>query len=129
MMDVEADVIINLRNSSSESGCPLAAMSVRFHSTGRLDPEWAQVDRRTLTIAGRAISSLIQTQGMGDLYRIFLSAKRDGIDYNLARIPADFKVESKEEFDREYMNALFKVGYDLAVKGYPWEKGPPGFAE
>ena len=66
---------------------------------------------------------------MGDLYRIWLSAKRDGSDYTLARIPADFKVESKEEFDREYMNALFKVGYDLAVKGYPWEKGPPGFAE
>lgn len=93
------------------------------------DRAWAEVDRRTLTIAGRAISSLIQTQGVGDLYRIFLSAKRDGIDYNLARIPADFKVESKEEFDREYMNALFKIGYELAAKGYPSEKGPPGFAE
>src|SRR5262245_61447954 len=43
----------------------------------RLDPDWAQVERRTLSIAGRAISSLIQTQGVGDLYRIYLTARRD----------------------------------------------------
>src|SRR5262247_3132770 len=36
----------------------------------RLDPDWAQVERSTMSIAGRAISSLIQTQGVGDLYRI-----------------------------------------------------------
>lgn len=31
----------------------------------RLDPEWAEVERRTLPIAERAISSLIQNQGRG----------------------------------------------------------------
>jgi hypothetical protein len=51
----------------------------------RLDPEWANVDRRTLSISGRAISSLIQTQGVGDLYRIYVAAQRDDIDFNLAR--------------------------------------------
>ena len=57
----------------------------------RLDPEWAQTPRRTLSIAGRAVSSLIATQGIGDLYRTYLNAQRDGIDYNLVFIPADFK--------------------------------------
>ncbi len=33
----------------------------------RLDPQWATVERSALDIAGRAISSLIQTQGSGDL--------------------------------------------------------------
>ena len=32
----------------------------------RLDPNWAEIDRRTLSIVGRAISSMIQTQGIGD---------------------------------------------------------------
>lgn len=45
----------------------------------RLDADWAQVERRTLSIAARAISSLIHTQGVGDLYRIFLTARRDGL--------------------------------------------------
>ena len=26
------------------------------------------------------------------------------------------------------MNELFDLGYDLAAKGYRWEKAPPGFA-
>jgi len=93
----------------------------------RLDPEWAQVDRRTLTIAGRAISSLLQTQGIGDLYRIYVTAQKDGLDYNLAYIPASFNVPKKEDFDTAYMRQLFDVGYSMAAKGYPWQKTPPGF--
>jgi hypothetical protein len=41
----------------------------------RLDPDCAQVDRSTLSILERAVSSLIQTQGVGDLYRIYLAAQ------------------------------------------------------
>jgi len=93
----------------------------------RLDPDWAQVDRSTMTIASRAISSLIQTQGVGDLYRIYLTAQRDGLDFNLAYIPKTFTRELKEPFETAYMDALFKVGYDMAAKGYPWVKAPPGF--
>jgi hypothetical protein len=93
----------------------------------RLDPEWAQVDRRTMSIAGRAISSLIHTQGIGDLYRIYLTCQRDGVDFNLAYVPASFNAPHREEFDTEFMRALYKTGYDMAAKGYPWEKAPPGF--
>jgi predicted acylesterase/phospholipase RssA len=93
----------------------------------RLDPEWAQVDRRTLTILGRAISSLIQMQGIGDLYRLYLTAQQDGLDYNLAYIPSSFNVPKKEDFDTAYMRQLFDLGYSMAAKGYPWQKTPPGF--
>ncbi|MCC6426658.1 MAG: patatin-like phospholipase family protein [Phycisphaerales bacterium] len=96
---------------------------------GRLDPQWADVQRQTLTIAGRAISSLIQTQGIGDLYRLYLVTRRDGVDFNLAYIPKEFNVKAKEDFDPEYMTELFKVGYDAAVKGYQWYKFPPGYSE
>jgi len=93
----------------------------------RLDPEWAQVDRRTMNIAGRAISSLIHTQGIGDIYRIYLTCQRDGVDFNLAYIPASFQAAHKEEFDTDYMRALFKTAFGMAAKGYPWEKTPPGY--
>lgn len=92
----------------------------------RLDPDWAEVDRMTLSIVGRAISSLIEAQGIGDLYKIYSTSQRDGLDYNLAYIPASFKVPHKEEFDNDYMRALFQTGYDLSVEGYNWEKTPPG---
>ena len=93
----------------------------------RLDPDWAQVERRTFSILERAVSSLIQTQGVGDLYRIYLAAERDGIDFNLAYIPASFTSQLEEPFETEYMKELFQVGYDLAVDGYPWAKVPPGY--
>jgi len=93
----------------------------------RLDPGWAQVERRTMSIAERAISSLIHTQGIGDLYRIFLTSQRDGVDFNLAFIPDSFNAPHREAFDTDYMHALFQTGYALAAKGYAWQKVPPGF--
>ncbi len=92
----------------------------------RLDPDREEVERLTLSIAGRAISALIQAQGVGDLYKIFTIAQRDDLDYNLAYIPKDFNALHHEEFDRTYMQQLFQTGYDLASKGYDWKKVPPG---
>jgi predicted acylesterase/phospholipase RssA len=93
----------------------------------RLDPEWAQVERQVMSIASRAISSLIQTQGVGDLYQIYLTTQRDGFDYNLAYIPKTFTTTLKEPFETAYMKELFGVGYDAAAAGYKWDKAPPGF--
>ena len=64
---------------------------------------------------------------MGDLYRIYLTAQRDGLDFNLAFIPASLNLPHKKDFETEYMRALFKVGYDMAARGYPWEKAPPDY--
>jgi predicted acylesterase/phospholipase RssA len=94
---------------------------------GRLDPDWADTERQTLTIAGRAVSSLIQNQGNGDLYRIYAITQRDGVDFNLAYIPKSFDVPLPEPFDQHYMQELYKLGYDMAKDGYKWEKAPVGY--
>ncbi len=93
----------------------------------RLDPRWSETERRTLSVAARAISQLIQTQGIGDLYRIYNTAQSDNVGFNLAYIGSDFNEPHTEEFDTKYMNALFQYGYAHAIKGYPWSKYPPGF--
>jgi len=95
----------------------------------RLDPAWASIERNTLSILGRAISSLIQSQGVGDLYQIYLNSKQNEIDFNLAFIGEEFDVEHREDFDTEYMIALFDYGYKLARGGYPWQKRPPGLVK
>ncbi len=93
----------------------------------QLSASHKNIERSIFPIAGRAISTLIKTQGVGDLYRIYLGTQRDGIEYNLAYIPESFTVDSKEAFDPEYMRPLFQLGFDLAKEGYPWAKAPPGF--
>jgi patatin-like phospholipase len=94
----------------------------------RLDPDWSDVERKTLTIAQRAIDSLIFNQGMGDLYRIYTTSRRDNVDFNLARIPSTFNAVHKEQFDTAYMRALFDEAYTTGARGYQWEKVPPGLA-
>jgi predicted patatin/cPLA2 family phospholipase len=93
----------------------------------RLNPQWEAVKPSLAGIAGRSLGTLIRNQGVGDLYRIYLAAQRDGIEYNLAFIPEDFQMESKEQFDPEYMSRLFDLGYRMAQGGYPWKKAPMGF--
>jgi hypothetical protein len=63
----------------------------------------------------------------GDLYELYTSARRDGIDYNLAFVPADFNVPHREQFDTHYMRELFAVARNLSIAGYPWQKYPPGY--
>jgi hypothetical protein len=91
----------------------------------RLDPEWASVDRRLLSIAGRAISTMIHYSGYNDALRIYATSQRDGVDYNLAYIGSDFTAEHKVPFDQAYMRALYDYGYQRARRRYPWSKTPP----
>lgn len=119
---------LNLREADEAAGFH-RERRIYVIRNARLDPNWAQVERSTMSIAGRAITALIQSQGLGDLYRIYLTFKRDEIDFNLAYIPRTFSRDLEEPFDSGYMNELFQLGYDMAVAGYPWHKAPPGFDE
>ena len=92
-----------------------------------LKPDRESVEPKLASIAGRSISSLIRTQGIGDLYLIYMISRRDGGNYRLAYIPDDFDEKSKEPFDTAYMNKLFERGYDMSKNGYPWDETPPGW--
>ena len=87
--------------------------------------QWAPVERRTISIAGPAIGSLIHTQGLGDLNRIYLQTKVDGLDFNLAYIDDDFTDKHTADFDTAYMRALFDYGFRQGSNGYAWKKIPP----
>jgi len=102
---------------------PQTAFVIR---NARLDPEHAEIERRTLTIAGRAISTMLAASGSNDVLRVYFLTKRDGVDYNLAYIGSDFKVPRGRPFDQTYMRALFNYGHQQAVAGRAWHKTPPG---
>ena len=120
---------INVRELQKTAGTTNRKRLLYIIRNSRIDADWAQVERRTLKVMGRAVSSLIQAQGKGDLYSIYVLTQRDGIDYNLAFIPKDFNAPHPAEFDRAYMNTLFDRGYAMAEKGYDWQKDPPGFVD
>jgi hypothetical protein len=90
-------------------------------------PEYESIKPHISKIGARAISSLTKYQGVGDLYRIYVLAQRDGIDYYLAYIPEDFHPKRTSEFDTKYMNEEFNLAYSLARSGYKWHNYPPGY--
>jgi hypothetical protein len=93
----------------------------------RTKPNWDEVEPRLLPVAFRAINTLIKAQSVGDLYRLYVYARRAGLDYNLAIIPEDFPPAPKEMFNQAYMKKLFDRAFEMARKGYPWRKHPPFF--
>jgi hypothetical protein len=92
----------------------------------QLRPKWVSVQPKLASIAGRAVGTMIKTQGYGDLYRAYVIADANHLDYNLAAIPADFSAPREGEFDPAFMKVLFNTGYQQARAGYPWSKAPPG---
>jgi len=93
---------------------------------GKTTPEYAIVNDTAIAIAARSLETLTKNQGIGDLIRIYDKARVEGIDYNLAAIPPEFKAAKAAPFDRKYMTALFETGRTLGRVGFRWEKAPPG---
>ena len=92
---------------------------------GRVTPQYSEVKPRLASIVGKSISSLIKNQGIGDLYRMYTNAQRDGIAFRVIWIPDTFTLKEPKPFDPAYMNALFDVGYKLGRAGIPWQTQPP----
>jgi predicted acylesterase/phospholipase RssA len=112
-----------MRMTRRDRVVPARAFIIR---NARLDADWAEVDRRTLTIAGRAIATMIASAGYNDVLRIWSNTQRDGVDFNLAFIGPDFDTAYTEPFDQVYMRALYEYGFARARHGYPWAQVPPG---
>jgi predicted acylesterase/phospholipase RssA len=118
---------INVRIGASKLGLS-GDQTLYVIRNGVLEPRWSEVKPKLGPVAFTSINTLIRTQGMGDLYRIYLGAKRDELPYRLAYIPSDFDVEPEEFFDPKYMRALFDLAYELSRDGYEWATSPPGVA-
>lgn len=94
---------------------------------GRVSPEPEEVERGTLQIAGRAVTTMVASNAVGELYRIYATTQRDQIAFNLALIEDDFREPYKRQFDAKYMNQLFAYGRAKGAGGYAWQSAPPGF--
>ena len=90
-------------------------------------PDWKAMKPLLLPIELRTVKSLIRTQGIGDMFRVYVAAQRDGLDFHLADIPEDFDSQPEEQFDPAHMRQLFDLGHNLAKSGYPWKRTPNEF--
>jgi hypothetical protein len=87
----------------------------------------ARNSRSTFSIASRAVSTLTINQGVGELFRTYALAKRDGVEFRLTFIDDGFRQPHTAEFDHRYITRLFEYARVRARSGYPWLNVLPGF--
>ena len=95
----------------------------------KISPVPEEVKRNIPRITGRTLSTMIKVSATNDLFRIYLSATRDGIEFNYVGIPDDYEFTGEEAFDRLEMIDLFNLGYSMAISGYEWQHSLPIFEE
>jgi hypothetical protein len=61
------------------------------------------------------------------LDRAYILAKRSGVEFNVATIPASFNAPSQGSFDPKYMGALFQTGYEQGQSATPFSPQPPPY--
>lgn len=94
---------------------------------GKIVPQYDAQELSLFGLTRRSFETFTKNQGLGDLYRLYVAAKRDGMDFNLVYIPDSFNAESKQLFDPVYMSKLYQVGYSLGEHAdTAWQKTPPG---
>jgi len=118
-------VALRLRDSGLLEAMSGGAHTVWVIRNAPLVFRYEQVGRAIFEITGRSISGLIRSNGIGDLYRIWITSLRDGFDFQLAWIPFDFDVEPSEAFDPVHMTALFERGRRDVLNGEAWRDYPP----
>ncbi len=91
----------------------------------KISPEYKRITPGIVSLSQRSLETLIKSQGIGDLYRLYVGAQRDGIDYHMIQVPPSFEAESEEIFDPAYMSKIFDVGYAMGSNGIPWMSKPP----
>ena len=86
----------------------------------KINPEYMPVSLSLSSVAERSISTLIKYQGRDNLVNIMTLAERDGFNLYMTNVPKDFNVPLKGIFDRDYMRALYKVGYERGHSKNAW---------
>ncbi|WP_424813948.1 patatin-like phospholipase family protein [Roseococcus sp. YIM B11640] len=118
-------VIGAARRANMRARRPVPTIRAWLIRNGRMDAAWASTNRRTLSIAQRAVATMTAASGYNDAVRIWLNAERDGIEFRMAYIGQDFTIAYDKPFDQAYMTPLFNYGFEKARNGNPWVRQPP----
>ena len=111
--------------ATSDYRLPATALYVVIN-TG-LQPGFQIVPRSTPSILTGTVGTAVKVDTRLMIDRAYLAAKRSGVDFNIASIPADFNAPSRGPFDPDYMSALFQLGETLGKSATPFANEPPAY--
>jgi predicted acylesterase/phospholipase RssA len=111
--------------ATSDYRLPAAPLYVVIN-TG-LQPDFQIVTRATPSILTATVGAAVKVDTRLMIDRAYLAAKRSGVAFNIASIPASFNAPSRGPFDPDYMSALFQLGEALGKSATPFANEPPAY--
>lgn len=93
---------------------------------GRAQSEYMVMQDSLVPLGEHAMHLLALSQGIGDLYTIYVRARREAARFHAAWIDNDFAAPWTGWYDPDYVRAVFEHGLRKAAGGTPWHLSPPG---
>ena len=112
---------------AATSDYKIPATQIYLVANSGLEPQFSMVNRTTPSILTSTVSAAVKVDTRLMMDRVYVAAKRSGVDFNAASIPPDFHAVSRGPFDPVYMGALFKVGEDIGKSATPFANRPPPY--
>jgi len=122
--------LLDFDDAYDEAGLATSAETrlfvIRNSPLGELDRR-RNVRPNVAALASRTIENAFDLAMQAGMYRVYVLAQRNGIEFNLAAIPDDPEhAIDPTVFDRPKMRKLFQFGFEAARNGYEWLDLPPG---
>jgi predicted acylesterase/phospholipase RssA len=114
-----------LMASTSDYRLPATQLYIVVNSG--LQPDFKVVDRFAPAILTQSVGMAVKVDTRLMLDRAYILAKRSGVEFNVATIPASFNAPSQGSFDPKYMGALFQTGYEQGQSATPFSPQPPPY--
>lgn len=113
---------------ASTSSYRLPATQLYIVINTGLDPSFKVIDRFAPSILTQAIGMAVPVDTRLMIDRVYVAAKRSGVEFNVAAIPESFNAPSRGAFDPKYMKALFQTGYEKGQSANAFSPEPPAYA-
>jgi hypothetical protein len=114
------------RELRRDAGRETAREDIYVIHNGQLTANTATTRRSVSDIAWRSFQAAGTSAVIGDLFRIYAQALREGSDYHWITIADGVSLTSNETFDPVAMQQLYDIGYQAALAGPVWNRYPPG---
>lgn len=114
-----------LMATTSDYHLPATALYIVVN-TG-LERDFTVVERFAPSILTQAVGAAVKVDTRLMLTLSYAAAKRSGVAFNVATIPASFDAPSRGAFDPKYMGALFETGFEQGKSENPFSPEPPPY--
>ncbi len=96
----------------------------RFNASQPVEAKLASITRKT-------ISELIRELQRDTIFRHFVSATNDDVDFHLTSIPDSIAIaQDALDFNPARMRKLYEAGFAIGLAGpEKWQRKPPSFSE